>query len=79
MTIPVMILSGFLGSGKTTLLLRLLEEARIRGIRPGILMNELGKQDVDGNILSEQLGVQVEKLLDGCVCCSKKEELAGSL
>lgn len=79
MRIPIIILSGFLGSGKTTLLLTLLEETKNRSLRPGILMNELGKQDVDGLILKEQANVTVQHLLDGCVCCSKKEELSGSL
>jgi G3E family GTPase len=76
---PLFILSGFLGSGKTTLLLRLLNEARERGLRPGIMMNELGRQDVDGRIVDEFAQFPVERLLDGCVCCNKKEELAGSL
>jgi G3E family GTPase len=75
----VIVLSGFLGSGKTTLLLRLLEEARNRRLQAGVLMNELGKYDVDGLILNERGGPAIEKLLDGCVCCSKKSELAGSL
>lgn len=79
MRIPVIILSGFLGSGKTTLLLALLKESKARGLKPGVLMNELGKRDVDGYILQEQTGTRVEKLLDGCVCCSRKEELPGSL
>ncbi|WP_159081836.1 CobW family GTP-binding protein [Paenibacillus sp. CAA11] len=77
--IPVVIISGFLGSGKTTLLLRMLQEASSLGLRPGILMNELGKQDVDGVLLEEQTGLPVQKLLDGCVCCGKIEELSGSL
>ncbi|BBH20571.1 cobalamin biosynthesis protein [Paenibacillus baekrokdamisoli] len=79
MRIPVLVLSGFLGSGKTTLLLRLLEEIASRGLKPGILMNELGKQDVDGRILGEHSPASLEKLLDGCICCSKKSEMAGSL
>ncbi|QWU18023.1 GTPase, G3E family [Paenibacillus sophorae] len=79
MRIPVIILSGFLGSGKTTLLLSLLKESYERGLQPGVLMNELGKQDVDGYILEEQTGAAVEKLLDGCVCCSRREELGDSL
>jgi G3E family GTPase len=79
MKIPAFILSGFLGSGKTTLLLQLLEEARTRELQPGILMNELGLQDVDGHLIGEQNDVQVERLLDGCVCCNKKGELAGCL
>lgn len=79
MRIPVIILSGFLGSGKTTLLLSLLKESAARGITPGVVMNELGKRDVDGYILEEHTGTNVEKLLDGCVCCSRKEELSDSL
>jgi G3E family GTPase len=80
MKVPVIVLSGFLGSGKTTLLLRLIEEAKQRGLQPGILMNELGKYDVDGHIISDfNPGMVVEKLLDGCICCSKKGELAGSI
>lgn len=79
MSIPVLILSGFLGSGKTTLLLELLAEARSRGLLPGILMNELGKMDVDGEIVGEASQVSVAKLLDGCVCCSKKSELSASI
>lgn len=79
MQTPVILLSGFLGSGKTTLLLSLIQESIRRGLRPGILMNELGKRDVDGYILEEQADVQVEKLLDGCVCCSRKSELPNSL
>ncbi|KAF9114748.1 hypothetical protein BGX30_006495, partial [Mortierella sp. GBA39] len=79
MKTPVIILSGFLGSGKTTLLLSVLKECSARGLTPGILMNELGKRDVDGTILEEQAGVQVQKLLDGCVCCSRKSELPQGL
>lgn len=79
MKIPVIILSGFLGSGKTTLLLSLLKESKVRGLNPGVVMNELGKRDVDGYILQEHTGTAVTKLLDGCVCCSRKEDLADSL
>ncbi|WP_223067389.1 CobW family GTP-binding protein [Paenibacillus caui] len=76
---PLILLSGFLGSGKTTLLLRLLQETKKRGLKAGILMNELGKCDVDGVILQEETGISIERLLDGCVCCSKKDELAQSM
>ncbi|MHA6529750.1 CobW family GTP-binding protein [Paenibacillus sp. BAC0078] len=79
MKIPVIVLGGFLGSGKTTLLLTLLKESKARGLNPGVVMNELGKRDVDGYILQEHTGTSVEKLLDGCVCCSRKEELPRSL
>lgn len=34
---------------------------------------------MDGYILQESTGTSVEKLLDGCICCSRKEELPRSL
>ncbi|MGF7032491.1 G3E family GTPase [Paenibacillus mucilaginosus] len=78
--VPVLILSGFLGSGKTTLLIRLLHEAGLQGLKPGVLMNELGRTDVDAGIIQSGLpGSSVEKLLDGCICCSRKGEVAESL
>ncbi|UUZ86151.1 GTP-binding protein [Paenibacillus sp. P26] len=61
------------------MLLRMVDEARARGLRPGILMNELGRLDVDGFTVSGQDDTAIQKLLDGCICCSKKSELAGSL
>ncbi|RRJ64380.1 GTP-binding protein [Paenibacillus oralis] len=78
---PVIILSGFLGSGKTTLLLKLLEEAAKRGLRPGVLMNELGRLDIDGDLVSRASGMifPLEKLLDGCICCTKKDEIQGAI
>lgn len=80
MKTPVIIISGFLGSGKTTLLLELIKELHNRKLKPAILMNELGKADVDGMILSETAGdIPLEKLFDGCICCSKKSEISGSL
>lgn len=78
--VPVILISGFLGSGKTTLLLRLLAHTRQLPLRPAVLMNEMGEYDVDGAIISEEMpDVSVEGLLEGCICCSKKSELAGAL
>ena len=74
--IPVIVLSGFLGSGKTTLLNRLLRESLERHLKPAVLMNELGKLDVDGIWLNSQFTqLALEKLIDGCICCSKKSEI----
>lgn len=58
----------------------MLEASQKKGLKPAILMNELGKRDVDGiglTPIGKELGIQ--KLLDGCVCCSRKQELAGKL
>lgn len=80
MKTPVIIISGFLGSGKTTLLLELIKVLHNQNLKPAILMNELGKADVDGRILSEaNEDLPLEKLFDGCICCSKKSEITGSM
>lgn len=72
--VPVIILGGFLGSGKTTLLLHLYEQAKKKKMKPGMLINELGDQDTDGNIM-DQDGENQLTLLEGCVCCTKKSEI----
>ncbi|RAP73799.1 CobW family GTP-binding protein [Paenibacillus montanisoli] len=78
--IPVIVLSGFLGSGKTTLLLRLLQHARATGLRASVLMNEIGAVDVDGTTVSSESAYQMlERITEGCLCCSKKSELAQCL
>ncbi|MDP1513324.1 GTP-binding protein [Paenibacillus sp. CMAA1739] len=78
--VPVILISGFLGSGKTTLLLRLLAHTRQIPLHPAVLMNEMGEYDVDSAIISAEMpDVTVEGLLEGCICCSKRNELAGAL
>jgi G3E family GTPase len=78
--VPVIVLSGFLGSGKTTLLIRMLQDAASFNLKPAVLMNELGKQDVDGHLLQEASpDVNMAKLLDGCICCSKKSDISESV
>ncbi|TYS59541.1 GTP-binding protein [Sutcliffiella horikoshii] len=78
--IPVIVLSGFLGSGKTTLLKQLLQTCEEKRLTPAVLMNEIGKTDMDGEILLEKNKQQIiEKLLDGCICCSKKGEVSTSI
>ncbi|CAM3531332.1 MULTISPECIES: CobW family GTP-binding protein [Paenibacillus] len=73
---PVIIISGFLGSGKTTLLLRLLAYAKTQRWNTAVIMNEMGEMDVDGAVISGDMpDVPVEKLLDGCICCTKRGEL----
>ncbi|MDD9270453.1 CobW family GTP-binding protein [Paenibacillus sp. GCM10023248] len=78
--VPVIVISGFLGSGKTTLLVRMLQEADALELSPAVLMNELGKQDVDGHLLqSASPDLNMAKLLDGCICCSKKSDISASV
>ncbi|MDQ0193341.1 CobW family GTP-binding protein [Paenibacillus wynnii] len=75
--VPVYILSGFLGSGKTTLLQHLLEYWKGQGLRPAVVMNELGEVNLDG-LLVEQ-SVPMAELLGGCICCSIRGDLSTEL
>ncbi|RUT39730.1 GTP-binding protein [Paenibacillus anaericanus] len=70
---PVYILSGFLGSGKTTLLQRLLSYWKDNGLRPAVIMNELGDINLDGLLVTEE--VPMAEMLDGCICCTVRGDL----
>lgn len=71
--IPIYVLSGFLGSGKTTLLTAMMDDYRSAGLRPAVVMNELGDVNLDGLLLDEQL--PMAELLSGCICCSVQGDL----
>ncbi|WP_318615713.1 GTP-binding protein [Sporosarcina sp. YIM B06819] len=70
--IPVYVLSGFLGSGKTTVLLNMLKHCKNKGLQPGIILNEIGKTNVEGHLFENQ---KVFELLDGCICCTIQDDL----
>ncbi|MFC5467575.1 CobW family GTP-binding protein [Cohnella suwonensis] len=72
-TIPVYVLTGFLGSGKTTLLNRVLDDAKARGLKPAIVMNEVGDVNVEGQTIDA--AVPMAELLGGCICCTSKGDL----
>lgn len=72
-TTPIYLLAGFLGSGKTTLLARMLERLRSQGLRPAVIMNELGDINLDGQLLDGD--VPMAELLGGCICCSSRGDL----
>lgn len=72
-TIEIILLSGFLGSGKTTLLQRLLEEEKSAGRKVAVVMNEIGQYSVDSRAIED--GTPLKELLNGCICCSMKDEL----
>ncbi|SDS26253.1 GTPase, G3E family [Paenibacillaceae bacterium GAS479] len=76
-SIPVVVLGGFLGSGKTTLLASLLTFYKKNGIKPAVIMNELG--DIGLDEIPSELDVPVRELLSGCICCTMKADLAGEL
>lgn len=75
--VPVYILSGFLGSGKTTLLQQLLSYWQGQGLRPAVVMNELGEVNLDGMLVEQS--VPMAELLGGCICCSIRGDLSTEL
>lgn len=76
--VPLVILTGFLGAGKTTALNRVLGTQR--RWRVAVVVNELGRIDIDAKRLRERAGDVVE-LAGGCVCheVRTQEELWGAL
>ena len=68
MITKVDIISGFLGSGKTTLIRKLISE-EYKGEKVVVLENEMGKVNIDGQILKSS-GVLVKEITAGCICCS---------
>ncbi len=75
--VPVYLLSGFLGSGKTTLLQRLVAYWQEQGLKPGVIINELGDVNLDGLLVEKE--VPTAELLGGCICCTVREDLAGEM
>ncbi|MGG6311222.1 CobW family GTP-binding protein [Paenibacillus macerans] len=71
---PVYILSGFLGSGKTTLLQRLIRYWQDQGLRPAVIMNEIGDVNLDGLLVSSE--VPMAEMLGGCICCTIRGDLS---
>lgn len=76
--VKVIIVTGFLGSGKTTFLQNILKDS---GKNVGILINELGKIGLDDKILQNSIiDLKDTILLDnGCLCCSKLDEIKDAL
>jgi len=63
--VPLVILTGFLGAGKTTALNRILAAQHHRRI--AVLVNELGRIDIDAGLIRGRAG-DVLELAGGCVC-----------
>jgi G3E family GTPase len=79
-TVPLVIVTGFLGAGKTTLVNALLARRAARGAtgKIGVVVNELGAIGIDGALLAGNEAQQVE-LPGGCVCCVLGDELDRTL
>ena len=70
-------LSGFLGSGKTSLLSTLITQFKGEGMKPAVIMNELGKLAFDSRAVDE--GVPLKEMLEGCICCTGSEKMEAQL
>ena len=65
------LITGFLGAGKTTFLHQFVH--LFPGKRKALVINEFGKQGVDGTLLSD-LGIQMTEIDNGSIFCACKIE-----
>ncbi|MEE2677423.1 MAG: GTP-binding protein [Myxococcota bacterium] len=77
-SVPVLVVSGFLGSGKTTLVRKLLADAQANGVRVAVVSNEFGELGIDAALLGTLDDDYVE-LRGGCVCCKLSDQLVDTL
>ena len=63
----IYLITGFLGAGKTTFLKNFIKE--FSGERIHLIVNEFGKEGVDGRILDE-LGMVLDEINNGSIFCS---------
>lgn len=74
--IAVTLLTGFLGAGKTTLLRHILNEQH--GYKIAVIENEFGEVSVDDQLIGDR-ATQIKALTNGCICCSRSNELEDAL
>ena len=70
--VPVSILTGFLGAGKTTLLNYILKQQH--GYKFAIIVNEMGKIGIDGQLVENQQE-EIVQVSNGCLCCTVRKDL----
>jgi G3E family GTPase len=68
----VYLFSGFLGSGKTSLLTDVIRQMKEQGLKPAVIMNELGKLPFDSQAVDED--IPLKEMLEGCICCTGSEK-----
>ncbi|WP_058553942.1 GTP-binding protein [Thiohalocapsa sp. ML1] len=75
--IPVTLLTGFLGSGKTTVLNHLVRQPELA--RTLVIINELGEIGLDHLLLTRIADDSVVEMSSGCLCCTIRGDLIGTL
>ena len=68
----VYLFSGFLGSGKTSMLTDVIRQLKEAGLKPAVIMNELGKLPFDSQAVDKD--VPLKEMLEGCICCTGAEK-----
>jgi G3E family GTPase len=72
MSIPAIIVSGYLGAGKTTLINRFLADPK--GIKATVLVNDFGAINLDAALIENSDG-RTMALTNGCACCAIGDDL----
>ncbi len=76
MSVPVLVVTGFLGAGKTTFINRLLQGDH--GLRIAAIVNDFGSINIDVDLL-DATAEGVIGLKNGCICCSLQGDLMRTL
>ncbi|MGB1215702.1 MAG: CobW family GTP-binding protein [Pikeienuella sp.] len=72
MSIPALIVSGYLGAGKTTLINAFLKDPQ--GCRATVLVNDFGAINLDADLIENAHGDTIA-LTNGCACCAIGDDL----
>src|ERR1700722_6520298 len=76
MSVPVVLVAGFLGAGKTTVVNHLLAHAG--GRRIAAVVNDFGAINIDAELITGASD-GVVSLSNGCICCSLQSDLLRTL
>ena len=76
MSVPVLLVTGFLGAGKTTFVNHLLAHAE--GRRIAAVVNDFGAINIDAELIAGAAD-GVVSLSNGCICCSLEGDLLRTL
>ncbi len=76
MTVPILLVTGFLGAGKTTMVNHVLAHAE--GRRIAAVVNDFGAINIDAELIAGA-SEGVVSLSNGCICCSLEGDLLRTL